>query len=440
MFQKIVRPDSFYGFDTELVSLMKVCRNGCVDSVWMQKRASIDFSSAIKTVPFDEKQYEPVHLIALGDYETYGPNRNGDAFSKEACISYHKTFEKHAKVYREHKNKAHDPSYGIVIASGYNEPMGRVELVVGLDKNSCSNELQKIANQEPVSFSMSCTVPYDVCSECNHKSQTRAEYCDHLKSHMLQITKNGSQICAFNPQPLFKDISIVGKRADRIAISLGMAKAASYGVISGAELAELILDTDNLVPLDKRASTILDKLGRIRKKITAVVVNHPVADVTDEDNSIIDKLKEEIKTDPCPVFTALAKHGVVLPPSLLSRLIGGDEASDDILGDLFSGVEGLSQPDRFKVGDIPDFSIGDLIEPLINKFSVAPENVARRGIMIIRRKPGITITITKTASQNAVNDYRTYQIKLAEFFDRTGHKDWLNLMVLDNMARASLNS
>jgi len=168
---KIIRPDSFDGFEMEIASLLKMRRNGSVDKDWMDKRASLDFNAAVKLIPYDTSQYEPVHLLAVGDQETYGCNRNGDAFPKQACIDYHKTFEKYAKVYREHKNKINDPSYGIVIASGYNKPMGRIELVVGLDKKSCAVEIEKIASGKQQSFSMSCVLDptYPVLTDLGYK-------------------------------------------------------------------------------------------------------------------------------------------------------------------------------------------------------------------------------------------------------------------------------
>lgn len=43
-----------------------------------------------------------VHLTALGATEFYGPNRNGDGFSVDACRRHHDTFRKYAHCYREH--------------------------------------------------------------------------------------------------------------------------------------------------------------------------------------------------------------------------------------------------------------------------------------------------------------------------------------------------
>ena len=47
----------------------------------------------------------PVHMIALGASEAYGPNRNGDGFKEATCKEYHDTFVKFAKFFRNHKNK-----------------------------------------------------------------------------------------------------------------------------------------------------------------------------------------------------------------------------------------------------------------------------------------------------------------------------------------------
>jgi intein/homing endonuclease len=117
------------------------------------------------------KDEVPVHLIALGASEAYGPNRNGDAFKEAACKQYHETFVKFAKWYRNHKNKAHqgDPFYGYIKQSAYNDAMRRVELIAMLnaeksaaDRNGgfvADQELEKLAKDEDIPVSMACALP-----------------------------------------------------------------------------------------------------------------------------------------------------------------------------------------------------------------------------------------------------------------------------------------
>ena len=181
----------------------------------------------------------PVHLIALGASEAYGPNRNGDGFKEATCKEYHDTFVKFAKFFRNHKNKPDrgDPSFGIIKSSAYNAPMRRVELLVALnadksaaDRNKgfvADTELEKLAKGDDIAVSMACRVPYDSCSWCGNKAKTRSEYCGHekcaaggCKDNLTRLIKMGDDMHHLhvdNPTPTWFDISRVFRPADRIA-------------------------------------------------------------------------------------------------------------------------------------------------------------------------------------------------------------------------------
>ncbi|MFS6766082.1 hypothetical protein WHL33_14365, partial [Staphylococcus aureus] len=68
------------------------------------KTASQAFTSQLSNIKIAKDEI-PIHLIALGAYETYGLNRNGDGFSKSACEQCHPTFVKFAKWFNNHRNK-----------------------------------------------------------------------------------------------------------------------------------------------------------------------------------------------------------------------------------------------------------------------------------------------------------------------------------------------
>lgn len=178
----------------------------------------------------------PVHLIALGAYEAYGPNRNGDAFRETALQKYHDTFLK-ARVYRSHANTDPAKSYGVIKASAYNPTMRRVELLVGLNGDEkaakangglvADRELEKLATGQDLPFSMSCTVPYDECAVCGNRAKSRAEYCTAdkcpaggCKEYLGKIVKAAGQlryVFVHNDHPTFFDISHVFRPADRTA-------------------------------------------------------------------------------------------------------------------------------------------------------------------------------------------------------------------------------
>jgi len=180
----------------------------------------------------------PLHVLALGAYEIYGPNRNGDAFRKEACKKYHKTFVKLGHWFHNHKHNDPRKSYGIVKASIYNEPLGRIELIVFLNgtkqaakKNKglvASRELELLESGKELPVSMACKVDYDECSGCGNRAKTRDEYCTEdrckyggLSKNLGKVFDDGHKLCAFNPEPYFFDISLVPTPADRIAYTFG---------------------------------------------------------------------------------------------------------------------------------------------------------------------------------------------------------------------------
>ncbi len=185
------------------------------------------------------KDEVPVHLIALGASEAYGPNRNGDAFKEAACKAYHDTFVKFAKWYRNHKNKAHqgDPFYGYIKQSAYNDSMRRVELIAMLNAEKSAaernggyvadQELEKLAKDEDIPVSMACRVPYDECAHCGNKARTREEYCkaaacpaggcfDNL-TRLVKVAGDTQMVYVNNDHPTWFDMSKVWRPADRIA-------------------------------------------------------------------------------------------------------------------------------------------------------------------------------------------------------------------------------
>lgn len=236
---KFVSP-SGWDFEERILEPVKVSSRGLIgnDRSEFLKRASHAFLPALDNVKFAADEV-PVHLIALGASEAYGPNRNGDGFKEATCRNHHDTFVKFAKFFRNHKNKAErgDPFYGVVKASAYNEDMRRVELLCALnaeksaaDRNGgfvADTELEKLARGEDMPVSMACRVPHDVCSFCKHAARTRDEYCTTEKcaaggcrDNLTRLVKVGSDLHHLhvdNPNPTWFDISRVFRPADRIA-------------------------------------------------------------------------------------------------------------------------------------------------------------------------------------------------------------------------------
>lgn len=266
-----VIPENSQTFDEPRCSLIKVASFGLsgADYSSLVKKAGYEFAQSVKQADLKDGDI-PVRLIALGATEYYGPNRNGDGFASDVCKKYHHTFVKHAKFYRNHKNKDPNNSYGYVKQSHFNNDMQRIELLVVLNGNKkaaerngglvADEEMEKLAKGEDIAVSMACKVPFDICSICKNKAKSRAEYCTGedeggkcpgggLKNKIASVLEDGRQLFAENTEPLFFDISRVAKPADRIAYTVGITKSAVFDdvktklkngkVVSGSELAEL---------------------------------------------------------------------------------------------------------------------------------------------------------------------------------------------------------
>lgn len=264
-------PANSQDFGVSQAQIVKIASSGLrgQDLADFIKRAGQEFTFLAKKVKFASGEI-PVHLIAIGATEFYGPNRNGDGFSEKTCKKYHHTFVKHARFYRNHVNKDTRKSYGIVKLSYYNEPMHRIELLVALngtkeaaDRNGglvADAEIDKLYRGDDIGVSMACRVPFDVCSVCGNRAKTKQEYCrgideggscpgGGLMNKIASILDDGTQLFADNPDPCFFDISRVPRPADRIAWVLGEFKEASANdrVISGVELAEMYGIADPLL-------------------------------------------------------------------------------------------------------------------------------------------------------------------------------------------------
>lgn len=119
------------------------------------KQASTIFGKEYDELKPDDKSVG-IHVVALGDAEHYGMNRNGDLFSKKACIEYHPTFMDGC-VFRHHRNKdAETQGIGKVAAAAYNPEMGRVELFIHADKEKAAPELERLEKEGEIPFSMAC--------------------------------------------------------------------------------------------------------------------------------------------------------------------------------------------------------------------------------------------------------------------------------------------
>lgn len=204
----------------------------------LEKSASTIFGCDYSDVQPDSK-HVGIHVVGLGDFETYGANRNGDSFPKVACVKYHDTFVKHGHVYRNHVNKDPEKKLGDIVKSAYNPDMGRIELFLHVNKDTARDELHKLASDGTHAFSMACRVPNDRCNICNTLRKTAADpnQCDHVRYDLRKTARDGSLVCTHNDLPTFFDMSFVGRPADRIAWDLKTASAEGDEELDSVKLA-----------------------------------------------------------------------------------------------------------------------------------------------------------------------------------------------------------
>lgn len=236
----------------------------------------------VKSVYYDESWRGRVYNIEVDRDNSYVAdhvvvhNSNGDIFPEEALIHTppnwmslplnlrrsvgaawewgYPTFY-NAHPFQHHQNKDPERAFGEVTYATWDPFMKRVVLVVTIDVSKAVQEgatrvIDKINNGEFCDVSMGCRVPFDLCSYCTdwdrvkpylhdpkklleiHKrdpirglSETRFDYCEHLKNSLNKIFPNGIRVGMYNFHPRFFDISFVFIGADKT--SKVMAKLAA---------------------------------------------------------------------------------------------------------------------------------------------------------------------------------------------------------------------
>lgn len=273
-----------------------------------------------------------VHFIALGDYERFGWNRNGDSFPKLACANYHDTFVKFGNVFEHHNNKDPEKRIGNIKLSCYNEPMGRVELYVHLHRVKAAEHIERLSREGELPGSMACNVLSDRCNRCQHirKAAADPDTCDHVKYSLGKMAEDGTITGTYNDAPRFFDYSCVRRPADRIAWSLKVA-GAELELDSSIKLAEMagLWLPESVIAAANAGSIklqLLRKLAGYEREIIRVIAEprfrEPSHDLLvrsfckaaaseDDGAAIINQLRDY---DMGEVFVKLAELNVVLSP------------------------------------------------------------------------------------------------------------------------------
>jgi hypothetical protein len=344
-------------------------------------------------------------VIALGAYEGTGANRNGDIFKEAQCLKHYKTFIKSGSknkdgkydgraLNRHHKNKPEDPKYGNIKAATYNDKMKRIELVIGLDNDKCAEEIQKLAEGKQINVSMAAKVAYDVCTWCGHEAKTDNHRCEHIPKSLGEINKKGEMCSMDNIDPKWFELSIVGRPADRIGMSLKL--ASDNGYIKTASDYKTIYpgfivpsDEDSYFKISKHASekrTLVKKLAAIEKHLDGIIEEGPKTSkdkyITEQksklkhSDDIPDDVMDELrKFEPSKLLRALADKGIVFSPNDFIKYSFGGKSLSSNAGDMFSKLK-KHLPSMFSdMEEDGDDEVND------EKFDPATSDILPKGMM-----------------------------------------------------------
>jgi hypothetical protein len=310
-----------------------------------------------------------VLVIALGAYEGTGANRNGDIFKEASCKAHYKTFVKSGSkrsdgsydgraVNRHHKNKPEDPKFGNIKAASYNDKMKRIELVIGLDNDKCAEEIQKLAEGKQINVSMAAKVAYDKCTWCGHNAKTDNDRCKHIPKELGEINKQGEMCSMDNIDPKWFEISIVGRPADRIGMSLKLASDNNY-IKTASDYREMYpgfvapADEEQFLTISKYASekrSLVKKLAALEKHIDAVMTGGPKnskdkylkehrSKIKHSDNISEDTIDELRNFEPSKLLRALADNGIVFSPEDFVKYLFGSSKFKGSSSDMFSKIK-----------------------------------------------------------------------------------------------------
>lgn len=363
-----------------------------------------------------------VLLTALGAYEFWGQNVNGDRFRVPALTHEgddygYQTFASNANYFTHHVNKDPALAKGKVLRAVWNDAGKRVELIVGIDPSLDPEGAAMIDRGDDVTFSMGAKVPFDVCSICGNRAKTRAEYCDCLRYLMNQMDPVSNRLVgADNLYPKFFDISRVLIPADKTAHMWTKVASASnpYKMLGSAQLAELPAGTLNnpeylLKKAEEQKEVAQEKLGQSKKAAVkkATMTKRIEFKVTPEFREKLEKavptskaLLQEISPSVKEgIIEELAKAHVSLQQLLSTMAVLGMEPKTDEVSRILKAfspdqksLEGMELgPEHFHEGVAQQFL------PIASERSFARPVLVRRIIILAKKLDDKDPVIVKKA-------------------------------------------
>lgn len=316
-----------------------------------------------------------VLVNAMGAFETYDDNRNGDGFNefpfkvgeratcghpdctlpidgwvsaKEVLPLHYKTFEEFAGIYQHHVNKDPSKSLGKVEKALWNPRMHRVELLLRVNNAKEPMLIERIGSGDFPAVSMGTHVKWDVCTICGHRAPTRAQYCDHALNHMREVLADGRKVCVLNPSPRFFDISFVFRPADPTGWT--MQKVARESVRLSALIGEeLDRQTRRSYFFLKTAEEVFGGWGDPSNMLGRYVQQLPATTYQPDPTLSLAGLLTELRPQGEVLKLAAAENGLSLSEHAIDRLVLSTPALVGLLGRHEATFKGASYG---TVGDV----------------------------------------------------------------------------------------
>jgi hypothetical protein len=347
-----------------------------------------------KTLPSEKVAF---YNRALGSFESYGINKNGDGFKRGELLRKHGTFVTDAHYYRHHQNKDPANSYGRPVASAYNEKTDIVDLIIVGDKLACLDEIEKLERGQSVPTSMGAKVAFDTCLICENKARNRMEYCEHVKVGaylpygMGNVLPDGRVCGVDNPDPRFFDLSkvIVPAAAESEHLMKVASARSSYDlrgvIVHSAVLAEEMGLSPKMAD-DKDAAMIKEVPGEIEGAVFRQAMPRLESSEKDIPNDAINKAVD--RGGMGGLMRNTAAMGMVLKPEEFRRGVERSTgkkvasfmppSSDEIEnhGGMSESVFGGNLDSVVLTALSPHFSKRSSFQPaLINRITQAPSIV-----------------------------------------------------------------
>ena len=329
------------------------------------------------------------HLVCTGNHPLYTWHPETDTTTWEPAIS----LKAGATVWQHDSD--HNPMSKLSIAQVYHAHVDGVKVY----NFSVEDDESYVANSVYVH---NCKVAFDVCSICGNKARKRSDYCEHILRDKRKIYPDGRQPYMINYNPTFFDISIVRRRADKIAYVLE--KVASRDTTVSSLNAQAFDELDSLIPfaeppqvfdieenfektanVEKRASD-LDKLAMIKRiqseavKVlnTGLEETMPLIESTEPDlpPALLDAMAKKHRLE--DIMTTFTVNAIPMKPEEFTRIIIVKRGMPlDTFADVLKGVKSAVADRDLKMGEYKD-DIGKTLQAyLIARSSFLPAVISR---------------------------------------------------------------